>query len=93
MNHSSRLTAFLIVVAIAVAVGVPTRAMVEHSPLALTVAEEEGCVDPDVQRLGQEGTKIVFLMECAEGSPVLRGRILCEVDSCRLEKKRTDADS
>lgn len=74
---------FLVVSALAAAT--PASAMVEQGPLAVEAAREAGCREPEVRRLGQKGASMVYGVTCAEGSPVLRGRVICGIDSCRLE--------
>lgn len=75
-------------------IAAPATAMIEHGPLAREAAIEAGCVEPDIQRLGNEGAAIVYTMTCADGSSVPDGRIRCELDTCVLERpQRQEAES
>lgn len=80
-----RLPAFPFLAVLALAGATPAPAMVEQGPLALEAAREAGCLEPEIRRLGQEGASMVYGVTCAEGSPALQGRIVCGIDSCRLE--------
>ena len=75
-------------------IAAPATAMIEHGPLAREAAIEAGCVEPDIQRLGNEGAAIVYTMTCADGSSVPDGRIRCELDTCALERpQQQEAES
>ena len=75
-------------------IAAPATAMIEHGPLAREAAIEAGCVEPDIQRLGNEGAAIVYTMTCADGSSVPDGRIRCELDACALERpQQQEAES
>lgn len=76
---------FPLLAALALAAAPPAAAMVEQGPLAVEAAREAGCLEPEVRRLGQEGASMVYAVACAEGSPALRGRVVCGIDSCRIE--------
>ena len=64
----------------------PAAAMIEHGPLARAAAVEAGCVEPEIQRLGNEGAAIIYTMACSPGSSVPDGRIRCEPEACQLEE-------
>ncbi|MCY4429686.1 MAG: hypothetical protein OXC11_04750 [Rhodospirillales bacterium] len=66
-------------------VAAPAAAMIEYGPLAREAAVEAGCVEPEIQRLGNEGAAIVYTMACSPGSAVSDGRIRCELEACQLE--------
>ncbi len=66
-------------------IAAPASAMIEHGPLAREAAIEAGCVDPDIQRQGNEGAAIIYTMSCADGSPMPDGRIRCVLETCELE--------
>ena len=70
---------------LAVLIAAPATAMIEHGPLAREAAIEAGCVEPDIQRQGNEGAAIIYTMSCAEGSTVPDGRIRCVLETCELE--------
>lgn len=65
---------------------VQAAAMIEYGPLVREAAADAGCLEPEIQRLGNEGAAIIYTMMCAEGSPVPDGRIRCELESCSLEE-------
>jgi hypothetical protein len=70
---------------LAVLIAAPATAMIEHGPLAQEAAIEAGCLDPDIQRQGNEGAAIIYTMSCADGSTVPDGRIRCVLETCELE--------
>ena len=63
----------------------PAAAMIEYGPLAREAAVEAGCVEPEIQRLGNDGAAIIYTMACSPGSAVSDGRIRCELEACQLE--------
>lgn len=63
----------------------PAAAMIEYGPLAREAAVEAGCVEPEIQRLGNEGSAIIYTMACSPDSAVSDGRIRCELEACQLE--------
>ena len=60
-------------------------AMIEYGPLAREAAVAAGCLEPEIQRLGNEGASIIYTMTCGEGSSVPDGRIRCALEACSLE--------
>jgi len=60
----------------------PASAMVEYTQMATDAAEAAGCAVTWINERGQVDGELVYDVECAPGSKVAGGEVVCTPDAC-----------
>lgn len=67
------------------------QAMSNYKPRARDAAIEAGCTAENVTRAGREGDRLLFSVECADGSPSPAGLVSCNAKKCTFSPRESVA--